>query len=466
MDSPANHHLENRVYDEIKVGDTASLTKRLTKEDIAVFAIMSGDVNPAHLDDEYAAGTPFHEVIAHGMWGGALISCVMGTRLPGPGTIYVSQTLEFHRPVKLGDEITFSVTVTEKIDKGTRVVLDCVCAKVSGDRVITGTAVVKAPTTKVVTESRPLPELRLLDRRHMAGLLERTHALPPLKVAVVHPVTVHVMNCIEAAVKADVIAPTLVGPRHRIEAAAEAARFDISGFEIVDTEHSHAAAAEGVAKVARGELDTLVKGSLHTDELMAAVLDRHRGLRTDRRISHIYVFDVPTYERLLLITDSAINLEPGIEEKADIVRNAIEFAHAIGIDEPRVALLSAVETVTPKIRSTTEAAAICKMADRGQIVGGIVDGPLAFDNAVSTAAARIKGIDSPVAGRADILVAPDLEAGNVMSKQLEYLADARGAGVLLGARVPIVLTSRADTPETMMVSCALAALLNARHRES
>lgn len=462
MEQPVMQCLTNRTYDEIEVGESASLTRRLTRDDISLFAIMSGDVNPAHLDSEYAAGTPFQEVIAHGMWGGALISTVLGTRLPGPGTIYLGQTLEFHRPVKLGDEIVTTVTVTEKIDKGARIVFDCVCAKVSGDRVITGTATVMAPKEKIVTESKPLPELRLLDRRHMTGLLKQTHDLPPIAAAVVHPVTVHVMNCIEAAVEAHVMRPTLVGPRHRIEAAAEAASFDISEFEIVDTEHSHAAAAKGVELVARGELDTLFKGSLHTDELMGAVLDRSAGLRTDRRISHVYVFDVPTYDRLLMITDAAINLEPGIEEKADIVRNVVDFARAIGVETPRVALLSAIETVNPRIRSTTEAAAICKMADRGQIEGGIVDGPLAFDNAVSSAAARIKGIDSEVAGRADVLVAPDLEAANVMAKQLEYLADARGAGVLLGARVPIVLTSRADTPETMAVSCALAALLHAR----
>lgn len=456
--------LENHPFDELKIGDTAAFCKRLTKEDVALFAIMSGDVNPAHLDDRYAESTPFHEVIAHGMWGGALISRLLGTQLPGPGTIYLGQTLEFHRPVRIGDEVKFSVTVLEKQERGHRVVLDCVACDLDGERVITGQATVKAPTVKMVMDSKPLPELRLLDRRLLSGILRQTENLPPLKVAVVHPVTAHVMLCIEAAIRQGVVQPTLVGPRDRIEVAAAAAGVDISALPIVHTPHSHAAASRAVEMVAQGEMDTLVKGSLHTHELLEAVLDRHKGLRTDRRISHVYVFDVPTYDRLLIITDAAINIAPGLVEKVDIVKNAVSFAHAIGIETPRVAILSAVETVNPKIPSTTEAAALCKMADRGQISGALLDGPLAFDNAISAAAANIKGIVSEVAGRADILVAPDLESGNMVAKQLEYLADAAGAGLLLGARVPIVLTSRADQPETMAVSCALAALMHARQK--
>lgn len=456
--------LENHPFDELKVGDTAAFCKRLTKEDVALFAIMSGDVNPAHLDDRYAESTPFHEVIAHGMWGGALISRLLGTQLPGPGTIYLAQTLEFHRPVRIGDEVKFSVTVLEKQAQGHRVLLDCVACNLDGERVITGQATVKAPTVKMIMDSTPLPELRLLDRQLLAGILRKTENLPPLKVAVVHPVTAHVMLCIEAAIRQGVVEPTLVGPRDRIEAAAAAAGVDISRLPIEHTPHSHAAARRAVELVVHGDMDTLVKGSLHTHELLEAVLDRQHGLRTDRRISHVYVFDVPTYERLLIITDAAINIAPGLVEKVDIVKNAVSFAHAIGIERPRVAILSAVETVNPKIPSTTEAAALCKMADRGQITGALLDGPLAFDNAISAAAANIKGIVSEVAGRADILVAPDLESGNMVAKQLEYLADAAGAGLLLGARVPIVLTSRADQPETMAVSCALAALMHAQQK--
>ena len=231
------------------------------------------------------------------------------------------------------------------------------------------------------------------------------------------------------------------------------------GLQIVDTPHSHASAEVAVQLCREGKAEALMKGSLHTDELMSAVVDKEKGLRTARRISHVFLADVPTYPRPLMITDAAVNIEPTLEEKVDIVQNAIDLAHALGIAEPKVAILSAVETVTSKIRSTIDAAALCKMADRGQIKGGLLDGPLAFDNAVSQVAARIKGIRSAVAGNADILVVPDLEAGNMVAKQLQYLANALMAGIVLGAKVPIVLTSRADTPETRAASCAVAQVL-------
>lgn len=451
--------LENKTYDEISIGDRALVRKRLTLRDIELFAIMSGDHNPAHLDQDYAKGTPFHEVIAHGMWGGALVSSLLGMQLPGPGTIYLGQTLVFHAPVHIGDEIEFLVEVTEKVDHGHKLSLDCRCTNQAGTLVISGTARVKAPTEKIITHSALLPEYRLLERRHMAEILKRTENLAPVRAAVVHPVTAHSLRCVERAVAAELIHPILVGPEGKIRAAAEEAGIDIGNWPIQDTEHSHAAARRATSMARDGLADILIKGSLHTHELLEAVIDPVVGLRTNRRISHVFVFDVPTYERLLLITDAAINIEPSLETKADIVQNAIDFAHAIGIAQPKVALLSAVEQVTPKIRSTVEAAALCKMADRGQITGGILDGPLAFDNAISAAAAHIKGIESPVSGLADILLAPNLEAGNMIAKQLEYLADARGAGLVLGARVPIVLTSRADQEESMALSCALATLM-------
>jgi phosphotransacetylase len=259
------------------------------------------------------------------------------------------------------------------------------------------------------------------------------------------------------------ITPILVGPQPKIRATAAACGVDISDFRLVDTPHSHAAAAQAVALVRSGEAQLLMKGSLHTDELMSAVMANDTGLRTDRRLSHIYLMDVPSYPRPLLITDAAINIEPTLADKADIIRNAIDLAHAIGIDCPRVAILAAVETVNPKMRSTLDAAALCKMADRSQIVGGLIDGPLAFDNAVSPEAARDKAIVSPVAGCADILVVPDIEAGNMLAKQLTFLAGADAAGIVLGARVPIILTSRADSERTRIASCALAVLM-ARQR--
>jgi phosphate acetyltransferase/phosphate butyryltransferase len=278
----------------------------------------------------------------------------------------------------------------------------------------------------------------------------------------VHPVdTVSLLSAAEAAAE-QLIIPVLVGPEVKIRAAAEQAQLDLAPYELVPTEHSHAAAAQAVAMARAGKVEALMKGSLHTDELMGAVVDGDHGLRTGRRISHVFAIDVPRYPRPLFITDAAINIYPTIEDKRDIVQNAIDLAHALGIATPRVAILSAVETVSPNIKSTVEAAALCKMADRGQISGGILDGPLAFDNAVSEEAAKTKGILSPVAGRADIFVVPDLEAGNMLAKQLEYLAEAQIAGIVLGARVPIVLTSRADKTLARLGSCAIALLLARR----
>ncbi len=266
-------------------------------------------------------------------------------------------------------------------------------------------------------------------------------------------------GAIEAA-RAGLILPILVGPEARIRATAAEAGIDISAFQLEPTPHSHAAAARAVSLVREGRAAMIMKGSLHTDELMHEVVDTQTGLRTARRISHAFLMDVPSYPRPLFITDAAINVFPDLEVKRDIVQNAIDLAHALRIDNPRVAILSAVETVTPKLPSTIDAAALCKMADRGQITGGRVDGPLAFDNAVSMDAAREKGIVSDVAGRADILVAPDLEAGNMLVKQLTFLAGADAAGVVLGARVPIVLTSRADSDQARVTSCAIAVLMS------
>jgi phosphate acetyltransferase len=256
----------------------------------------------------------------------------------------------------------------------------------------------------------------------------------------------------------------LIGPEPKIRAAADEAGIDLDPYRIVSTEHSDAAAATAVAMARKGEVGALMKGSLHTDEFMHPVVQEETGLRTDRRVSHVFVLDIPTFDRPLFVTDGAINIYPDLEDKKDIVQNAINLALALDIKTPRVAILSAIEVVEPKIKSTVEAAAICKMANRNQITGGIVDGPLAFDNAISEEAAKAKGIESTVAGRADILVVPDLEAGNMLAKQLEYLADAEAAGIVLGARIPIMLTSRADSVQSRLASCAVAALMN-RHRQ-
>jgi phosphate acetyltransferase len=289
--------------------------------------------------------------------------------------------------------------------------------------------------------------------------LERCGSLEPVPTAVAHPCEATALAGAVEAAKKWLIVPILVGPAARIEATAESAGVDLGGLEIVDVPHSHAAAAKAVELVREGRVEILMKGSLHTDELMAAVVARDKGLRTSRRVSHAFVMDVPTYHKVLVVTDAAINIAPALEDKADICRNAIDLAVSLGLERPKVAILAAVETVTSKMPATIDAAALCKMAERGQIKGGILDGPLAFDNAISKQAAETKGIASEVAGDPDILLAPDLEAGNILAKQLSFLANADSAGLVLGARVPVILTSRADSVRARIASCAVAVLV-------
>jgi phosphate acetyltransferase len=456
--------IENRTFDELEIGESAQIVRPLLQEDIALFAAMSGDVNPAHMDEAFAKDAIFHKVIGHGMWGGAIISAVLGTQLPGPGTIYVNQSLKFLRPVGIGDTITTRVTVAEKRARG-HVVLDCECTNQNGEAVISGTAEVIAPKNKIRRARIAAPNVAIYQRgAHYAAMLALSKEYAPLKTVVVHPVdSAALLGALEAR-DAGLIDPILVGPLHRIEAAATAANVDISGIETVGVEHSHAAAREAVRLVRAGRAEALMKGSLHTDELLGAVVAEN-GLRTARRMSHVFALDVPSYYKPLFITDAAINIYPSLEDKRDIVQNAIDLCRILDIARPKVAILSAVETVDPKITSTLEAAALCKMAERGQITGGLLDGPLAFDNAISKAAAEMKHIVSPVAGDADILVAPDLEAGNMIAKQLIYLAGAEAAGIVLGARAPIILTSRSDGPTARAASAALALLAARRSKE-
>ncbi|RDI97069.1 phosphate acetyltransferase [Dyella solisilvae] len=296
-------------------------------------------------------------------------------------------------------------------------------------------------------------------------LIEFCQTLPPLPVAVAHPCDRSSLEGAVEAAKARLIAPVLVGPRARIEAVAAELGIDLTPYPIVDAPYSHASAAAAVECVRDGRSEALMKGSLHTDELMAAVVKRDTGLRTARRISHCFVMDVPQHENPLIITDAAINIAPTLEEKVDILQNAIDLGHALQFAEVRVAILSAMETVNPKVPSTIEAAALCKMVDRHQVTGALVDGPLALDNAIDEEAARIKQIHSPVAGRANVLMVPDLEAGNMLAKSLSFLAGADAAGVVLGARVPIILTSRADSLVTRLASCAVAVMVALSRRE-
>lgn len=454
--------IENVLYDEMTVGQSARLIRTLSVEDIQAFAAVSGDTNPAHLDPEYANDTLFHGVIAHGMWGGALISALLGTEFPGPGTIYLQQDLHFTKPVRIGDTLTVTVTVSAKDDVKKRVDLDCLVLNQQGERVLYGVARVLAPTLKVKRPRASVPHIQVFDpAARLKALLAKGQGLEAVRCAVVHPCDVESLSGAIDAAQYGLIIPILIGPQAKIEKIAQQAGLDISNIELIAVPHSHAAAEKAAELAATRNVEVLMKGSLHTDELLHAVLAQP-ALRTGRRMSHVFRFDVPMYPKPLIVTDAALNIRPSLKDKVDILQNAIDFAHILGLPNPKVAILSAVETVNADMPSTLDAAALCKMADRGQIKGGTLDGPLAFDNAISMHAAKIKKIVSEVAGDADILAVPDLESGNMLAKQLEYLAGATGAGLVLGARVPIALTSRADGPATRVAS-ALLALLAAHH---
>jgi phosphate acetyltransferase len=454
-----SEYIENKTYDEIAVGDSAVLTRTLRPEDIQLFAIMSGDVNPAHVDPEYARSSMFHEVIAHGMWGGALISTVLGTEFPGPGTIYISQTLRFSRPVKVGDTITIQLTCTQKFDHNKHMVFDCVCTNQDNLKVIKGEAEVLAPTEKIKRARVALPEVTLSDRdARYRRLFGRAQGLRQIRTAFVHPCDAASLQSAFSVRDTGLMEPVLIGPEARLRALIEQHRLKLGTTRIVNVPHGRAAAAHAVGLAADREVEALVQGSDTAEALLREVIAPH-GLRTARRLSHVLYIDVPAYPRPLIITDMMVNIEPTLQHKVDIVQNAIDFAHLMGIPEPKVAVLAGLETVTPRMRATLDAAALCKMADRGQITGGMLDGPLGFDNAVSIVAARSAGLKSAVAGHADVLVAPDLESGNMLAKQLEHISDAISGGVVLGARVPIVLTNRGDPVESRIASCVLALLV-------
>lgn len=459
--------LENRTFDEIAVGDEARIERALTPQDLQLFTLLSGVAGPVAADATAAEHAPGQGVIAHGMWAAALVAGLLGTRLPGPGSTYVSQSLNFLAPIKVGDILTIEVQVRSRDPQTRRLGLHCRCTNQQGTLVIEGQADLVAPSEKIVWARTALPEVRLqMPQSGVQRLMDHVRPLGPIKVAVVHPCDEVSLASTLQARDAGLITPVLVAPLARLKATADAAGLDLSGLQIEDVPHSHAAAARAVEMASQGLVEALMKGSLHTDELMGAVVSATGGLRTKRRMSHCFVMQTPAYPRPFIITDAAINIAPTLMDKADIVRNAIDLAHALGVEQPRVAILAAVETVMPGMPATLDAAALCKMADRGQITGALLDGPLAFDNAVSMAAAAIKGIVSPVAGQADILVVPDLESGNMLAKQLEYLGGADTAGIALGAKVPIILTSRADSAETRLTSCAVAVLLAHRYRDT
>lgn len=457
-------YTDNVIYDEIRLGQTARTVRTLSLQDIQAFAAVSGDTNPAHLDPAYANATLFHGVIAHGMWGGALISALLGTVFPGPGTIYLEQVLHFTKPVRVGDTLTVTVTVTAKDDEKKRVELDCQVLNQRAERVLHGLARVLAPTQRVSSPLVNVPHLQLFDpEARQRSLLSMGDGLSAIRCGIVHPCDPDALAGAMEAARHGLIDPVLIGPEAKLRELAEEASIDLADVQIEAVPHSHAAAARAAEMAASGKVEALMKGSLHTDELIHAIL-AEPSLRTAQRMSHVFRFDVPTYSKPLLLTDAALNIKPSLKDKVDIVQNAIAFARIMGTSLPKVAILSAVETVNPSIPSTLDAAALCKMADRGQITGGILDGPLAFDNAISAHAALLKQIESDVAGDADILVVPDLESGNMLAKQLQYLAGATASGVVLGARVPVALTSRADGTTARIASALLIKVIAHHNR--
>jgi len=451
--------IESKTYDEIAIGDTASTEHVLTIDDAMAFASISGFHSVLNADEliQRGGGIP---PTGPNMWCASLISGLFSMNIPGPGCTLTSVSLSFHHRIRVGDRILVKVQVTAKDDSTKSITFKCEAVNEAGTPIFTGTAQLLAPIEKSRWSTLPVPQLIVNNPyRHYLGLINRATAKPAVRTAVAWPCDEVSLGGAFQAFKDRLIVPILVGPEKKIRGLAERMQLDLGTIAIVDVGESRSAAIRAVELARIGEAQMLMKGSLHTDELMGAVVSREGGMRIGRRISHVFALDVPSYHKTLFVTDAAVNIQPDLETKIDILQNAIDMMLTIEIDNPKVAILSAVESVNPAIPSTLDAAALCKMVDRGQITGATVDGPLAFDNAISSDAARIKKITSRVAGDVDLLMVPNLEAGNILFKQLQYLAGALAAGVVVGAKVPVVLTSRADGELARMASCALGVML-------
>ncbi len=459
----AKSAVRNTTWAELKVGDTASIERTCSVQDLILFAHVSGNLNPLMLPSAEGAGHPA-DPVAPSMWVGSLVSAVLGNILPGPGTLYRVQNLRFLRRVHVGDKVTVTVVCREKREAPVAV-FDTRIVNAGGELVCEGTAEIEAPTVSQVTEARDLPALIVDAVDHFGPLLEKAAKLPPMKTAVVCPEDHNSLGGALLSAERGLIEPILIGHPERIKAAAKALDADISRYAIEPAADPHLAAARAVAMVLEGKADAIMKGDLHSDVLLAEVVKKDGGLRTHVRISHVFALDVPTLDEILYISDAAINIAPDLMTKVDIVQNAVDLARACGLEQPRVGILSAVETINPAIPSTLDAAVLSKMAERGQIRGAIVDGPLAMDNAIDVEAARTKGIASLVAGRANVLIVPNLESGNMLAKELTFVARAEAAGLVLGAKVPVMLTSRADNDRARLASCALAQLYQYYRRE-
>lgn len=449
--------VSNRTWDELQVGEEAWIEHRVVARDLYLFAHASGNLNPRNLPGQLSTSDGRDEAVAPSMWAASLVSAVLGNVLPGPGTLYRQQNFEFTGRARIGDALRIGVRLCEKLERP-RVRLETRVERSDGAVIAQGSAEVEAPLARIEVPLTELPTLLLDEVDHFARLIDAARTLGPMPVAVVCPDDANSLGGALLSARCGLIQPVLIGDGTAIEAAAQLIGQDLSDWPIVDVKGTEAAAALAVRQVHQGTVRAIMKGNLHSDELLAQIVRKEGGLRAGRRISHVFVLDVPTLDHPLFVTDAAINIAPDLPTKADITQNAIDLARACGLVQPRVAVLSAVETVSFAVPSSMDAAILAKMADRGQITGGLVDGPLAMDNAIDASAARIKKLASPVAGSAQVLVVPNLEAGNMLAKQLTFVSHAQPAGLVVGAQVPVMLTSRADNDQARLASCALALL--------
>lgn len=456
--------LKNHTWNELKVGEEAHIYRTVTSRDLYLFAHASGNMNPLNMPSFDYNHDGISDAVAPSMWIGSLISSVLGNILPGPGTLYQHQDFDFIGRAKVGDAIKIHVKLIEKLENPF-VIFETKVSHVSGELIASGKAKVSAPTQDIILSHEDLPPLLIEEHDHFHKLIEAAQKLEPMPTAVVCPDDANSLKGTMLAMHRGLIIPILVGDKAKIEAAAKEAHEDLSVLQIIDIASPVGAAAKAVELVHSNQVRAIMKGNLHSDELLSQVVKKEGGLRASRRISHVFAMNVPTLDHPLFISDAAINIAPDLATKVDIIQNAIDLAIACGIEKPYVAIMSAVETINFNIPSSMDAAILAKMADRGQIVGGLVDGPLAMDNAIDMGAALTKKLTSPVAGRAQVLVVPNLEAGNMLAKQLTFVSHAQPAGLVLGARIPVMLTSRADNDKARLASCALAQLYDAYRRK-
>ncbi|WP_321365089.1 bifunctional enoyl-CoA hydratase/phosphate acetyltransferase [uncultured Celeribacter sp.] len=455
---------QNVPFDQLQVGMEAEVRRLCAADDLYVFAHASGNLNPMHLPHEDGDKDGKPEAVAPSFWVGSLISAVLGNNLPGPGTLYKSQNLKFLGRAHAGDELIAKVKLIHKGDARSAI-FETTVSLTDGTLLVEGEAEVIAPATSESFDIHDVPGLTVESHRHFDKLLDMTADLPATRMAVVAPEEPNSLRGAMMAAEHNLITPILLGDQDKIRTTAKELGMSLDGIELIHCATHREAAQLAVTMVREARASAIMKGHLHTDDLLRPILSSNGGLKTGRRLSHIFVMDVPGLDHLLMVSDAAINIAPDLPTKVDIVQNAIDLAISLGIETPKVGVLSAVETVNPKIPSTLDAAALSKMADRDQIKGGIVDGPLAMDNAVSLTAAKTKGLRGVVAGHAEILVVPNLESGNMLAKELTFIAHAEAAGVVIGARCPIVLNSRSDSDKSRLASCAVAALHAKRARE-